>query len=67
VATVAGAVNAVTSGGTLLTFPALVRAAQVGHAASTVSTLSFYPDQLGSLRDSAARSSDLGLSGAIAQ
>lgn len=49
VAAVAGAINSVAGGGTLLTFPALVWAGQVEKLANATSTVALWPGQLGSL------------------
>jgi uncharacterized protein len=49
VAAIAGAVNSVAGGGTLLTFPALIWAGQVARLANATSTVALWPGQLGSL------------------
>ncbi len=49
VAALAGAVNSVAGGGTLLTFPALIWAGQVERLANATSTVALWPGQLGSL------------------
>jgi uncharacterized membrane protein YfcA len=49
VAAIAGAINAVAGGGTLLTFPALLWAGQAARLANATSTVALWPGQLGSL------------------
>ena len=49
IAAVAGAVNAVAGGGTLLTFPSLLWAGQLERFANATSTVALWPGQLGSL------------------
>ena len=48
VAAVAGAINSVAGGGTLLTFPALIWAGQVERLANATSTVALWPGQLSS-------------------
>lgn len=48
-AAVAGAVNSVAGGGTLLTFPALIAAGQTSKLANATSTVSLWPGQVSSL------------------
>jgi len=49
IAAVAGAVNSVAGGGTLLTFPSLLWAGQLERFANATSTVALWPGQLGSL------------------
>ena len=49
IAAIAGAVNSVAGGGTLLTFPALLWAGQLERFANATSTVALWPGQLGSL------------------
>src|SRR5689334_9157957 len=45
----AGAINSVAGGGTLLTFPALLAAGQLSTVANATSTVALWPGQLSSL------------------
>ena len=48
-AAIAGAINSVAGGGTLLTFPALIAAGQASNIANATSTVALWPGQLSSL------------------
>ena len=48
-AALAGAINSVAGGGTLLTFPALIAAGQFSNVANATSTVALWPGQLSSL------------------
>src|SRR5579862_62217 len=48
-AVMAGAVNSVAGGGTLLTFPALIWTGQLANVANATSTVALWPGQLSSL------------------